>query len=81
MISITLKEVWNRPVGNALVYSAPYTGSESGTVESSVVLHQGKLLFGASDGYFYVLEQHSGKVLKKINLGAPVFADITIDKA
>ncbi|SHG19097.1 outer membrane protein assembly factor BamB family protein [Pedobacter caeni] len=71
----TLKEVWNRPTGNALVYSAPYTGPESGTVESTVVKHGNQLLFGASDGYFYMVNEDSGMVLQKLNLGAPVFAD------
>ncbi|NQX37340.1 PQQ-binding-like beta-propeller repeat protein [Pedobacter steynii] len=71
----TLKEVWNRPTGNALVYSAPYTGPESGTVESTVVKHGHELLFGASDGHLYVVNEDSGAVLQKLNLGAPVFAD------
>ncbi|WP_316747356.1 PQQ-binding-like beta-propeller repeat protein [Pedobacter gandavensis] len=71
----TLKEVWNRPTGNALVYSAPYTGPESGTVESTVVKYGKQLLFAASDGYLYRINEDSGKVLQKLNLGAPVFAD------
>ncbi|AOM76291.1 PQQ-binding-like beta-propeller repeat protein [Pedobacter steynii] len=71
----TLKEVWNRPAGNALVYSAPYTGPESGTVESTVVKYKNQLLFGASDGYLYVINEDSGIILQKLNLGAPVFAD------
>ncbi|HWW38862.1 PQQ-binding-like beta-propeller repeat protein, partial [Pedobacter sp.] len=74
----TLKEVWNRPTGNALVYSAPYTGPESATVEGSVLRYKGKLLFGASDGFFYVLDEKTGGVLQKMNLGSPVFADVSV---
>jgi outer membrane protein assembly factor BamB len=32
-------------------------------------------LFGASDGHLYVVNEDSGAVLQKLNLGAPVFAD------
>ncbi|NRF41000.1 PQQ-binding-like beta-propeller repeat protein [Pedobacter foliorum] len=74
----TLKEIWNTVTGNALVYSAPYAGPESGTVECSVVKYKNKLLFGASDGFLYVLDENSGDVLRKINLGAPIFADLSI---
>lgn len=74
----TLKEVWNRSTGNAMVYSAPYTGPESSTVESSVIKHNGKLLFGGSDGFLYSLDENSGNILQKINLGAPVFADLSV---
>ena len=71
----TLKEVWNRPTGNALVYSAPYTGPGAATVESTVVKHGKDLLFAASDGHLYVINEKSGAVVQKLNLGAPVFAD------
>ncbi|PTS97095.1 hypothetical protein DBR11_17985 [Pedobacter sp. HMWF019] len=74
----TLKEVWNRPAGNALVYSAPYTGPESATVEGSVLKYKDKLLFGASDGFFYVLNEKTGGILQKMNLGSPVFADVSV---
>lgn len=71
----TLKEVWNRPTGNALVYSAPYTGPGAATVESTVVKYGKQLVFAASDGYLYLINEDSGKVAQKLNLGAPVFAD------
>ena len=76
----TLKEVWNRPTGNALVYSAPYTGPGAATVESTVVKYRNDLLFAASDGYLYVINEKSGEVLQKLNLGAPVFADPTLNR-
>ncbi len=74
----TLKQAWNRTTDNALVYSAPYAGPESATVECSVIRYKNKLLFGASDGFLYVLDENSGNIMKKINLGAPVFADLSV---
>jgi len=74
----TLQETWNTTTGNALVYSAPYAGPESATVECSVIKYKNKLLLGASDGYIYVLDENSGNVLRKINLGAPIFADLSV---
>ncbi|WP_316842361.1 PQQ-binding-like beta-propeller repeat protein [Pedobacter gandavensis] len=75
----TLKEVWNRPTGNALVYSAPYTGPGAATVESTVVKYGNQLLFAASDGHLYRIHEDSGKVMQKLNIGAPVFADAALN--
>ncbi|MFC3198286.1 PQQ-binding-like beta-propeller repeat protein [Parapedobacter deserti] len=72
----TLEEAWKFTPGEALVYSAPYTGAGVRTVESSVVQWEGWLVFGASDGKLYVLDQHTGKAVAERNLGAPIFADI-----
>jgi len=78
----TLALKWRRPTGEALVYSAPYTGPDSRkpvqTVESSVTRWNNKLLFGASDGFFYVLNEDDGDVLEKFNLGAPIFSEISV---
>lgn len=78
----TLAEKWHFPTGEALVYTSPYSTPDQhklvGTVESSIVELQDKLLFGASDGYFYVLNR-AGKLLSKFNLGSPIFSEVTVD--
>lgn len=78
----TLEEKWHFPTGEALVYSSAYSSPDNrklvGTVESAVIEVKDKLVFGASDGYVYVLNK-AGKLLSKFNLGAPIFSDITVD--
>jgi outer membrane protein assembly factor BamB len=78
----SFKMVWNTPVGEALIYSAPYYGPEQlkpvQTVEPTVTENGDKLYVGASDGYFYVLKQKTGEIIVKINLGAPIFAQTTV---
>lgn len=79
----TLEEKWHFSTGEALVYTSPYSSPDQhklvGTVESSVTEVQGKLFFGASDGYVYMLNKQ-GKLLSKFNLGAPIFSEITVDR-
>ena len=78
----TLEEKWHFSTGEALVYTSPYSSPDQhklvGTVESSVTEVQGKLFFGGSDGYVYMLSKQ-GKLLSKFNLGAPIFSEITVD--
>lgn len=78
----TLEEKWHFPTGEALVYSSAYSSPDNhklvGTVESAVIEVKDKLVFGASDGYVYVLNK-AGKLLSKFNLGSPIFSDITVD--
>ena len=64
--------LWEREVGGALVGTAPYAGVGSKTVEGTPILSNGKLIFGASDGYLYAIDPANGAVLKKQNVGAPV---------
>lgn len=78
----SLKMAWHIPLGEALVYSAPYFSPDRlkpiQTVEPGIIESDGKLFVGASDGYFYVLGKDSGKIITKINLGAPIFAKTTL---
>ena len=78
----TLLEKWHFQTGEALVYTAPYFSPDSrkpiSTVESSVVCYGNNLLFGASDGYLYLLDR-SGKLLQKVNFGAPILSTPTVD--
>ena len=68
----TLKEIWKVKPGNSLVYTAPYSKPNAATVESSPVLVGRMIVFGASDGYLYAVDRDNGRIITKINLGAPV---------
>lgn len=65
--------LWNTPVGKAQVYTAPYTGGDAQTVESTMVLQDGCLVFGASDGNVYQISAADGSVLQTVSVGAPIF--------
>ncbi|WP_160713407.1 PQQ-binding-like beta-propeller repeat protein [Chitinophaga solisilvae] len=74
----THRQVWQFTPGEALFYTAPYTSPSSATIESTPLLAGNRLLTGASDGYVYVLDLHTGKPVSRINVGAPVFADMAV---
>ena len=69
--------VWNVQTNKSLVYSSPYSKPESATVESAPMLFNDKIIFGASDGFLYIVNSKDGKVIQKVDLGAPVFASVT----
>ncbi|WP_270087594.1 outer membrane protein assembly factor BamB family protein [Sphingobacterium sp. SYP-B4668] len=78
----TFEERWVFETGEALIYTSSYTTPDLhklvGTVESGVVQQGQKLFFGASDGYLYVLNLE-GKLLDKVNVGAPILAETALD--
>lgn len=63
----------NIKTGASLVYTAPYARPSAATVESSPILAGDLIIFGASDGYLYAIDKSNGRILTKINLGAPVW--------
>ncbi len=74
----TLFVIWNTPTKQSLVYTAPYTTTPFATVETSPVLSNGIVYFGASDGYFYGLKAKTGEIVWKMRTGAPSFASMAI---
>ncbi len=71
----TLEEKWNFKTGNALVNSAPYSIGEKSTVEGSLIMENGILLFGADDGYLYAVDK-DGNLMDKFNIGSPIFTKV-----
>lgn len=69
----SLKIKWNIQTNTSLVFTTPYSMPPSATVETSPILSQNTVYFGASDGYLYAVDLESGIVEQKINLGAPIF--------
>jgi len=73
----TAAELWRVETEPALVYTSPYSRPDARTVHSEPVLAGGRMVFGASDGYLYVVEAESGAVVHRFHLGAPVFGAVT----
>lgn len=69
----TLEEKWTCPVGDALVYTCPYTRSKSATIETSPVCAGNTVYVAASDGTLYGVNRQSGKIVWKHATGAPLF--------
>lgn len=63
---------WNYATGDNLVFTAPYSGKGSKTVESTIIEKDGILYFGASDGYVHAVRAADGEQVGTFNLNAPV---------
>lgn len=76
----TLVEKWHFKTGEALIYTSAYSTPDQHkpvcTVEGAPKLIDGKLYFGASDGYLYILNTN-GTLHERINLGAPLLAEVS----
>ena len=79
---LSLERLWNFRTGESLLYSSPYATPDQrkliATVESTVQAFGEGIVFGASDGYIYVLDSN-GKLLAQEYIGAPILADIKVD--
>lgn len=53
--------VWNFETQDNILFSAPYMGKGSKTVESSPIIEDDKIIFGANDGNIYCVDTKSGK--------------------
>lgn len=70
--------LWQTAVGEAMVFTAPYTNKGSQTVESTPILENGQLWFGASDGNIYCLNAADGSIVQTYSAGAPVFGKLVL---
>ena len=75
---ITLEEKWNFETGVSLFYTSPYTQTSERTVEPTLIEMGDVILFGASDGYFYVLNKNDGELKFKQEFGAPIFSSVAL---
>lgn len=74
----TLEEKWVCPVGDALVYTSPYSRQPSATIETSPVLAGNTVYVSASDGAVYGVDKNSGKIVWKHATGAPIFSSVAV---
>lgn len=76
--SETLEEKWTCPVGDALVYTCPYSRQPSATIETSAVWAGDIVYVAASDGTVYGINKEDGKVVWKHATGAPMFGSVAL---
>lgn len=69
---------WNVGVGPSLVNTQVNGDSSIRAVETSPLKIGGYVVFGASDGFLYVVNAVSGTVIQRINLGAPVLSSFAV---
>lgn len=74
----TLEEKWVCPVGDALVYTCPYSRKPAATIETSPVLAGNTVYVAASDGTVYGVNREDGKIVWQHATGAPVFGSVAI---
>lgn len=71
--------LWNTETSTSMVYTAPYAGGDSQTVEGKILNIDGALVFGASDGNIYKLDPQNGNIINRITVGVPVFSTLAYD--
>ena len=59
--------------GPAMIFTVAYSQREISTVDGSVLVEGDKLIFSASDGYLYIYNKNTGKLLDRRCMGAPSF--------
>lgn len=69
------KIIWEYKTGSNILCTAPYVGKDSSTVEASPIIDGENLIFGANDGYVYVLDASTGKPVDAKNAGSAVLGE------
>lgn len=64
--------VWSFETGESILFTAPYVGKGSKTVESSIEIYGDSLIFGANDGNIYVVGIKNGTAESKYFAGSAV---------
>ncbi|MGN1328514.1 MAG: PQQ-binding-like beta-propeller repeat protein [Eubacterium sp.] len=76
---VSSKEMlWNFKTEEGVLFTAPYVGKGSRTVESSPIIDGGNLIFGANDGYIYSVDVHTGKLINKEQAGSAVLGETAL---
>ncbi len=73
------KILWNCKTKESILFTPPYVGKGSQTVESTPILHNGSIIFGANDGFIYSVNISTGEVEKAYSMGSAVLGKVTLD--
>lgn len=77
--SLDSKQVlWDFETGENILFTAPYSGKGSKTVESTPVLDNGNLIFGANDGFVYTVNAQSGELINSQFVGSAVLGKVVV---
>lgn len=64
--------VWSFETEESILFTAPYVGEDSKTVESSISIYGDSLVFGANDGNIYFVNIKDGTLTQKYFAGSAV---------
>lgn len=67
----SLEVLWTFETGRNLIHTSPYSSGDIATVDSAVVPMGQHLCFGASDGFFYIIDKNGAKIAR-YEIGSPV---------
>lgn len=70
------KILWTFKTEENILFTAPYTGKGTRTVESTPVLDGDNLIFGANDGFIYTVDMKTGDLISRIFAGSAVLGKI-----
>lgn len=74
----TKKLVWRFETNENILFTAPYKSKGSKTVEATPVLDNGNLVFGANDGYVYILNAQTGELVNYYFAGSAVLGKAAV---
>lgn len=70
--------IWKFETGDSILFTAPYVGKGSKTVESTPVIDGESLVFGANDGFVYALDIKTGNLIYKKQVGSAVLGKTVV---
>lgn len=73
----TLMKKWCFKTKPSLMYTVPYVGFQSCTVETSPILLGNTIYFASSDGYIRGLDKDNGTLLWEHSVGVPLFSTLS----
>ena len=66
--------------GSSILFTAPYSGIDSMTVEATPTVFEDELYFGANDGFIYSVDLKTNRLKKKYNAGSAVLGKVAVTK-
>lgn len=73
------KILWNCLTKESILFTPPYAGKGSRTVEATPILHKGHIIFGANDGFIYSVNISTGEIEKAYSMGSAVLGKVLSD--
>ncbi len=71
--------LWNCQTKESILFTPPYVGKGSQTIESTPILHNESIIFGANDGFIYSVNIRTGEVEKSYSMGSAVLGKVAPD--
>lgn len=76
----TFEPLWDVQTGAGLIYTSPYQLDPVQNIESSPMLtSKGNVIIGTADGVVRVIDPKEGKVLRSVEIGAPILTTFLIN--